>query len=394
MIFKNTYKKTIVIFILTLALCITSCGKKGGTVHNDTSAAGDWYSKNLLRINYRKDGVLYQDNDLMLYYRAYGDAEPVCVCNKPGCTHEPYDEKTNPEPECDAYVSAGYDCVVSDSKYIYLVGYDINDYDILSIYRENMDGSDRKKVAAVKDVPLGTLYGITACSADNYIAFDYSYDDGEKVDNGFILLNTETCKAEKHKIEGAYGANKVQVSNGKVYCYIWTMDSDFDEEYYKSLSVEDYSAINYLSEHAVSMAYCYDIESGSENRVEVFDENIGFANGNVYYSDKDMTAVIEADAMTGEEKQRFSVDDGNLKYRLLFVMGQQLIVAGYDETVDQNHYKAVDLKSGKIKELGQGLSNLAIGAYDEEYIYGVYYNDKGEGDHTYVKYTLDEYIGQ
>ena len=394
MIFKNTYKKTIVIFILTLALCITSCGNKSKTAHRDTSAAGDWYSKNLLMANYRKDGVLYQDDDLMLYYRAYGDAEPVCVCNKPGCTHEPYDEKTNPEPECDAYVYSGYDRVFSDAEYIYIVGHDSSDFDILSIYRENMDGSDRKKVAAVKDVPLGTLYGITACFADNYIAFDYSYDDGEKVDNGFILLNTETCKVEKHKIDGIYGINKVQVSNGRVYCYILTADSEFDEEYYKSLSVEDYSAVNYLFGHAVRQAYCYDIESGSENCIEVFEENIEFANGNVYYSDKDMTAVIEADAMTGEEKQRFSVDDGNLKYRPLFVMGQQLIVVGYDETVDRNHYKAVDMKSGKIKELGQGQIDLAIGAYDEKYIYGFYCDDNGEGDPTYVKYTLDEYIGQ
>ena len=363
-------------------------------MHNDSSAASGWSSKTFLYVNYRKDGVLYQDDDLMLYYRAYGDTEPVCVCNKPGCTHEPYDEKTNPEPECDAYVSAGYDCIVSDSQYIYLVGYDINDYDILSIYRENMDGSDRKKVASVKDVPLGTTYCITACSADNYIVIECSYDDDEKIDNGFILLNTETCKAEKHKIEGAYGANKVQVSNGKVYCCIWTIDSDFDEEYYRSLSVEDYSAVNYLSEHAVFMAYCYDIESGSENRVEVFDENIEFANGNVYYSDKDMTAVIEADAMTGTENRRFSTEDGRLKYRLLFVMGQQLIVAGYDETVDQNHYKAVDLKSGKIKEMGQGRIDLAIGAYDEKNIYGFYCDDNGEGAPVYIKCVPEDYIKQ
>lgn len=88
--------------------------------------------------------VYVEDGLLHMYDAASG--KDMVLCSRADCSHEPYDELSNPDPVCEAALNEQlfFSCIpVLCGRYIYLFGQE--DLQRGVVYRENLDGSGREK---------------------------------------------------------------------------------------------------------------------------------------------------------------------------------------------------------------------------------------------------------
>lgn len=119
------------------------------------------------------------------------------VCSKANCTHSSY--ASDPDTECEADVH-GFDMVLQQGGNIYLIGHSLNnEFTDYVIYREDIDGRNRKKIA---DLPGTIDLNITECQAGpEYLLMRYvkTYEltdngkikDIDKADHGFVIYDIE-----------------------------------------------------------------------------------------------------------------------------------------------------------------------------------------------------------
>ena len=113
--------KTIAVGLIMLLL-LTGCQNDNSnsnsqmTLESFRSRGGESMSRRI---------SVYVGEDNLLHMYDSGQSDTIVLCNKADCSHEPYDERDNPDPTCNAALNKElFSCCVPviSGDYLYLFG--------------------------------------------------------------------------------------------------------------------------------------------------------------------------------------------------------------------------------------------------------------------------------
>ena len=138
------------------ALLLTSCasdkdGKSGGTA-DDLTISMDFTSSS----SYSDKGIVYTNEDNILYFYDVSSGYETALCSKPNCKHEGA-SVSNPDPTCDGYVEGQcFSPAIINDKLYFLYTPEIMDesysgFGTKVFCQADTDGTGRKEIARLND---------------------------------------------------------------------------------------------------------------------------------------------------------------------------------------------------------------------------------------------------
>lgn len=282
-------KRIIGIFIFIFCCIMTGCGKTS----TDVCRSGNSFLE--IHAVYG-DRYLYENGDL-LYMQDIETNQSMILCSKPECDHSPYDEETNPNPECEAATRPGSNEFLSvgmDDNRVYAFESTKNANEMV-LYSMKLGGGGWTKVAVFPFMING--------EADSYYKDGYVYLDAyvrDKTKQGSDDWQEETCIVKIRLSNGKYEQlgtkykaldwchmKKLDYSNGYL-CY----ENDSLKEGYTQKDLEETSGDLYELLFQVTVAVI-DLKTGKEECMEfdlpfVLNTYITFCDGKLYYKDAGM----------------------------------------------------------------------------------------------------------
>lgn len=207
---------------LLLAVILTACGNKTDGKNNSYSykELGNPYTVSDM-------GLLYVADDDTIRFTDANSNENVYVCSRLNCRHG----KGSDGEQCQAVSGMLLPGVLIDSEYIYIIGTSVGESkaNCAVIYRENLDGSEREKIAVVDNIDF---VNIVLLSGEE-IFFSYSqtidYSDSlnpselEHPRAGCVRYNLSTGKTQRYECgnDDIYFINVGAISKDDEYLYIY-----------------------------------------------------------------------------------------------------------------------------------------------------------------------------
>lgn len=326
---------------------------------------------------YSKIGFLKIDDSGMLSFTDAKTNDKVYVCNKANCEHEPYDETSNPDPSC----SAALNEIVGVAQWgdsIYLIGNQYVDGAVENkvLYREDLDGSNRKKLVEFEDSSLA-VFGKGVCSQD-YLSVTY-YKDEKKDKNGKIVeadqrtvgacivnLKEGTCENFVMAEGDEAGCTSLSLYKDKLYYSGFCTDDVYDADAYKKLSNQE--AVEYKQAHMPYMYGCYNIR---EQKEEFKQEDRKLAIDPILYEDYIIEYTQDRELRVCNEKKNVCevIMKGKNKedWHPLGMVGTKVYYARYDANKDKTIWYVYDMNTKKSEKICSG--NYIIDMVREDGVY-------------------------
>ncbi len=297
-----------------VAVLLTSCGNQKSGIGYSYKELGNPYTVSDM-------GILYVADDDTIRFTDAKSNENVYVCSRLNCRHG---EGSDGE-QCQAVSGMLLPSLLMDSEHIYIIGTSVGESktSCAVIYRENLDGSEREKIAAVDNIDFVNIVLLS----EEEILFSYSqtidYSDPlnpselEHPRAGCVRYNLRTGKTRTYECgsDDIYFINVGAIARDDKYLYVYysyTNDKASDNSDDSSQQREWKYAINRYSLDSEEITYKEqpDILCDAMGSV-VFDEGYAaYISDGLYISDFENTVRIAE----GEDIANPVINDGRLYY--------------------------------------------------------------------------------
>lgn len=416
-------KKKRIIFVAVIVLCCVVgvtvfLLQRGNGKQKDNSkdigTSPGIISFTRLTENYSDKGVVTVGDDQLMHFTDAVTKETTVICDKANCQHEPYDEYTNPDPVCNGYtmgmsesgISGPIGCILMTEDNIYFWGTHENDQGEMQdveIYRADLNGDNKKKVATVPD---STEYFFhNAASDGRYLVIGYTvnyerdeYGQSVRLDQpkgGIIILDLRDYSMVDNRMENMTSPSQISFTDQKIYVSGLCMTSDYSESDMESLSDEELT--EYFDEHEYSGIYIYNLVQDRGAEYELLDESGVRRSGlSDIYLNGDMAVFIdgadtilhqiETDSYETVYSDEVGFSEGKM-YRLVCWKGSEIYICRYDGDTEKSDWSIYDTKDGSLREMGTTagkIINYGLG----DYLF--VFDEKTESDYAL---TEEEFFG-
>lgn len=350
--------KTIAVGLIMLLL-LTGCQNDNSnsnsqmTLESFRSRGGESMSRRI---------SVYVGEDNLLHMYDPGQSDTIVLCNKADCSHEPYDERDNPDPTCNAALNKElFSCCVPviSGDYLYLFGQENMSRGV--VYRENLDGTGRTRVFTMDyQVGMGnSVYvtnnivyaeaGIPIITEDNLggAGTNSSYDMLLRID----LQSGETKEISPISKEKFQNIDLLERKGDQLYySFSYRTLSEGDDDY--STAPEHYSI------------YCYDLKTNKQTQLFTEDElegltPVGMTESSLCTFSKDTGEAFEISMKDKSRKSIYQPPEHNAIY---FMYNNRWIIGD----MDKEEFSYLEGKELKVLEDIVSFSNT-FGNYAEFY---------------------------
>lgn len=247
---KRTKILCVAFAMLLLAVVCVYCfhGGKAQKLQEDRSVS---YAD--VTFSYSTIGCFYRDDQHRMLYLDANSGKETVACAKAGCEHQSHEENADTECAADVY---GFDSpvvstIIQQGQYVYLLYNNKDEISDYVLYRQNLDGSERKKIMVLKETETLLPYHMVCDGKWLVISYQQTYQKDEKTgemvdlkerDMGLLVVNLE------EKMCASYSMGK-QCPAGSTECYVGAMSIDGDDLYFLC----SYTDAEYQMEQAAEM---------------------------------------------------------------------------------------------------------------------------------------------
>ncbi len=396
-------KKRIIFAAIIVLIGVISVSRfllqRGNRKQKDSSmdASSGVISFTRIGYNYSDKGVVTVGEDELMHFTDAVTKETTVVCDRANCQHEPYDENTNPDPICNGYTmgrsaSGTVGTILMAEENIYFWGAHENDQGELQdveIYRADLNGENKKKVATVPD---STLYHfMNAASDGRYLVISYMVSherdesgalmEPDRPEGGIIILDLRDYSVVDDRTENMRVPTNISFTDQRIYVSGLCMTSDYSNSAMASLSEEELT--QYLEENEYTGMYIYNLERhrGAEHVIlgengdrmlgisePVLNEDMAvFADGTeiILYHER----TVSHEVIYTDEEAEFSDDVAyphGKRYEPVCWKGSEIYLRKYDMDTEKTDWIIYDTKDGSLREMGTTagkIVNYGLGDY-------------------------------
>lgn len=364
---------------ILLAVLLTACGEQrnGNNKSYSYKELGSMYTVSDM-------GILYVADDNTIRFTDAGSNENVYVCSRLNCRHG----KGSDGEKCQAVCEMLLPSLLIDSGHIYIIGTSVGESktSCAVIYRENPDGSEREKIAAVDNVDFVNC----ALLSEEELFFSYSQtidysnslpSEMEHPRAGCVRYNLKTGETRTYECGGEdiYFINVGAISKDDKYLYIYysyTNDKAPDESSDSSQQREWKYAVNR-----------YSLDSEETERKEQPDilcdviNDIAFGEGYAAYISDGLYITDFENAVSiadGEDIFNPIINNGKLYYEQVY------------NNYEEGTWYCYDITAGTTEKItdGRHYYNFMV---SEEYVWFVGFDGNKEWG-TIYKLKIKDFI--
>lgn len=395
-------KKKRIIFVAVIVLCCVVGAavfllQRGNGKQKDSSVdtSPGIISYTRLTANYSDKGIVTVGDDALMHFTDAVTKETTVICDRANCQHEPYDENTNPDPVCNGYTMglSGIGSIILMAKdNIYFWGSHENDQGEMQdveIYRADLNGENKKKVATVPD---STLYHfMNAASDGRYLVIGYTVgykrdESGELIEldrpeGGIIILNLRDYSVVDDRMENMTQPTQISFMDQRIYVSGLCVTSNYSESAMASLSEEELT--QYLEDNEYTGMHIYNLElhRGAEHVIlEENGERMLGMSGLLLNEDMAVFAygaevilyherTVSHEVIYTDKEIDFSDDVAyphGKRYEPVCWKGSEIYLRKYDSDTEKSDWIIYDTKDGSLREMGTTagkIINYGLGDY-------------------------------
>ena len=357
-----------------------------------------------------EDKCIYEE-DGRLYIQDIKTNQSMIFCSKPDCKHEPANEETNPDPECEAALRPGCIRFSSVGLYedkVYAFEESSKKANEMILYSKVLTGQGWSKIGTIP-------YGVDD-NANSYYADGYAYIAGRGVISPFRIgeANKEECvllkvnlsngKYEelgtKYSAEGWCRIQKLDYSDGMLCYEVSRLKEGYTQKDVENLPTSEWNTILDV------MVMLVDAGTGKEQKLEFkeeleYDEYVCYGDGIVYY--KDQGAVVKWNVKRQQMENTIGEYEEGATVRPYLPVGIMIDTGEAQRLYDIKKKRWLEIKNpeGAATTANNGIDNYTsqyarahcvIGNKDEDallcakwvtwedYIDGIWMPQKGDSD--------------
>lgn len=319
-------------------------------------------------------GVLQLDRELMVFTE-FATKNTYPLCSNSYCNHEPYNEITNPDPECEATLKGLVRACIRDKE---LYAFLELEWGKTTVMVRDLTQNGYRKLAELpylfENIAYNYIIGDTAYLFMGELHAEEALGNISDKDMVYVLLELNLNTGEYREKLRLDGPERFQLHGGYfaedgIYCYCY-YDSSTRNEKDDSFELLDYR------EKAYFVPY-----SGGEPK-EIAEQYFSGINKDSIQSSRERTLCVNQKGVfvtdylnrvvcisheTGEETEVFSVQEGEGKFFGVFVSGDILCVVVKKEDGTKERY-FINLMDGSKRQLSGEHSYSAInsGLFSED----------------------------
>lgn len=327
-------------------------------------------------------GFYYIDQEEFLQFYDYKSKLNTIVCNKPNCEHKSWQKETPEEQRCNAYISTCQSLFVYNGK-LYVLEKE-SEKNTLQIVESGLDRSTQKVFAKLGCEYIGSYLIDEGKMYFSTLTSKMEKDEsGMPVQTGISLVTicsldmSDGSIKEMHTMDQHYNAQLsiLGIYNRKIYCFY-------------SFFQEKFTGLNFQEAQYRVLWYTYDVESKelSQELKGLSDIDINLcvmSKGKIFYgmwSDRDAETsdIYCYDIETGENNKIISDSYEFVNF------DNKVIASSYD----RKHYTIFDIETETVDILESQDTGFSILAeHGEDFIGALYQN----GEATYGCMKKQEY---